>query len=257
MLPTAPMRIGVVPYSNALPLTFQLEGPLVFGTPAELEAKIHSGELDLALLPVMSLFGNPQLIGHFDCGVIQSSGLVESVGLFSKSPLPFTQEWGTNRVPRVWLTPDSVTSIALFQVLAHRHWGFRFAITPDRESADAVLLIGDEALLHARTPPWHYLDLGRGWQDFTGLPFIYATWVSRGPLSREFRVRLIAARELGTQSIDKIINLNQNIDHNLLRRYLMQSIRYFAGATSLQGLDLFHQYCRELDLVARGEREAS
>ena len=47
----------------------------------------------------------------------------------------------------------------------------------------ARLLIGDKVVTDA--PPTdrypHQMDLGEAWKDLTGLPFVYAMWMCRGP----------------------------------------------------------------------------
>ncbi|MFX8696347.1 MqnA/MqnD/SBP family protein, partial [Acinetobacter baumannii] len=45
-------------------------------------------------------------------------------------------------------------------------------------NADAILLIGDRAILPPREPflaPW---DLGEEWVQWTGLPVVFAMWVA-------------------------------------------------------------------------------
>ena len=53
------------------------------------------------------------------------------------------------------------------------------------QRADAALVIGDPAF--EIDPAKHgvtKIDLGAEWKALTGLPFVYAMWVGRGPVRR-------------------------------------------------------------------------
>src|SRR5438046_2383811 len=52
---------------------------------------------------------------------------------------------------------------------------------PLGEEADAKLLIGDAALRSAFEDPTPHHDLGRLWQERTGLPMVFAVWAVREP----------------------------------------------------------------------------
>ena len=45
--------------------------------------------------------------------------------------------------------------------------------------ADAVLLIGDRAMTVSHEPYHEVVNLGQAWNEFTGLPFVFALWVAR------------------------------------------------------------------------------
>ena len=98
--------------------------------------------------------------------------------LFSRVPWP--------SIRRIALDEGSRTSAALAQVLLRKKYSVKPDIVPlplDRSAeeveADAVLLIGDRAM-HACLPGFRFaFDLGEEWDDWTGLPFVYAVWAVR------------------------------------------------------------------------------
>ena len=46
-------------------------------------------------------------------------------------------------------------------------------------TADAVLVIGDRAMKVPHEPFCRVVDLAEAWQGMTGLPFVFALWVTR------------------------------------------------------------------------------
>jgi chorismate dehydratase len=57
------------------------------------------------------------------------------------------------------------------------------------------LLIGDEAL-EKRSQYSLVIDLGQAWWDITRLPFVFAVWQSRAPVSPALKAKIIKASEL-------------------------------------------------------------
>ena len=62
------------------------------------------------------------------------------------------------------------------------------------EETEARLLIGDKVVCEEPTGFPFQLDLGQAWQEFTGLPFVFATWVARQePLLSSMMIHRICA----------------------------------------------------------------
>src|SRR5205823_12220576 len=78
------------------------------------------------------------------------------------------------RIRSVAVTPESATSVVLTRVLLPEA-----EHVPLGEEAEAKLLIGDAALQSAFDDPTPHYDLGRLWQERTGLPMVYAVWACR------------------------------------------------------------------------------
>src|SRR5262249_2002073 len=148
------------------------QAELSLDLPSRLADRLAAGDLDVALIPVIEYFrgGNYTVVPDI---AIATRGPVLSVTLVSRVPWP--------DIRRVALAEGSRTSAALAQVLLQHRHGIRPAVAPlpidaDPEAVDAdtVLLIGDRAM-RACLPGFRFAyDLGQEWQDFTGLPFVYA-----------------------------------------------------------------------------------
>src|SRR4029079_4110598 len=100
---------------------------------------------------------------------VSSEGAVDSIQLVSRLPLERTRP--------VAVTPESATAVVLTKVLLPEA-----EHVPLGEDAEAKLLIGDAALKSAFEDPTPHYDLGRLWQERTGLPMVFAGWACPEPL---------------------------------------------------------------------------
>ena len=183
----AKARLGRIAYLNVLPIYFALENifsengfHLVRGTPAELNALMRRGEVDLGSISALEYgraFRDYVLLPDLS---ISAKGAVGSVILFSR--VPFSRLDG--RLIRVSAASASGAALVkvlmaeLFAVAPHYQTG-QLAGVPLAE-ADAVMAIGDEALaLKAAGIMPFELDLGQAWQELTGLPFVFGVWAVR------------------------------------------------------------------------------
>src|SRR4051812_16715465 len=181
----APVRVGAVSYFNASPLYYRLDefAPgvrLEMDVPSRLADRLAAGELDVALIPsVEYLRGAARGYEVLPGFAIAARGPVRSVKLFSRVP------WA--RVERLALDAGSRTSQALARVWLDAEHGVRPAVIeplpmglPVLESeADAVLVIGDRAMKVPEAPFLAVVDLAEAWNRMTGLPFVFAFWVTR------------------------------------------------------------------------------
>ncbi|MFQ5810710.1 MAG: menaquinone biosynthetic enzyme MqnA/MqnD family protein, partial [Armatimonadota bacterium] len=176
---TTRARIGAVPYLNAVPLVHALEHEggahdLTYAEPSVLAEQLRAGDIDVGLIPLMEY-----LAGTGRCVVrnvsISSRGPARSVKLFSNRP------WDEVRV--VAAHSASRSSAAMARVLLQEQYGHEVELrrmAPDvaemLRSADAAMLIGDPCLAATDVDAVHQMDLGAAWDDFAGLPFVYAVW---------------------------------------------------------------------------------
>jgi chorismate dehydratase len=242
--------VGVVPYLNAVPLADGLppEVRRVEAVPSELAARLRAGALDAALLPVAEHLqgaGGARL-GSFG---IASEGPVETVLLFVPDEDP--ARWPD----RVVVDPASRTSVNLLRCLLEDRYGlrgFRFekAPAPGPDPAartDAMtLVIGDAAFAHRGRWRGPVVDLGAAWTDWTGLPFVFATWVGRAglPLAEADALArtLDRAAEAGLARVDALAREHgpaHGMGEDDARRYLGRTIRYRIGERERAGLDRF------------------
>jgi len=245
-VPLAPMRVGSVPYLNAVPLTRGIEDQIVFAVPSRLAELLREAKLDAALVSVTEVLFN-DAYDVLDGIAVASLGEVKSVFLAHRKPLEETRE--------IFCDPASLTSVNLLKVLlAERGLRPDFAPLPDYGDApfrEAVLLIGDPALNFARAPHDHQIwDLGSAWSELTGLPFVYAVWaLRRGVDTVAIRRALREAKAFGLETIEHIVRERSEYDLEFRKDYLGWHIHFHLGTDEKLGLTKFIELLRKHGLV--------
>jgi len=259
----AKARLGRISYLNVLPIYFALEHlfaqngfKLVRGTPAELNALMRRGEIDLGSISAMEYgrsAGEYLLLPDLS---ISSGGPVGSVLLFSR--VPFRQLHGRT----VKVSAASASGAALLKVLMAR----RFEVQPEYQSgpldepaaseAAAVLAIGDEALRlkQAGLMPFE-LDLGEAWQELMGLPFVFGVWAVRRSFAQShpeaaaaLHRLLLKSRNWGLAALPALSRLaapSFGMSPAQILAYF-QKLDYALGPEHQQGLTAFFQYLADL-----------
>ena len=234
--------MGAVSYLNTKPLIYGFEKgimeneiDLIIDYPAKIAAALLNDEIDIGLVPVAIL---PEMKNYFIIGehCIGSEGEVASVCLFSEVPM--------EQIETVLLDYQSRTSVKLAQVLMKEFW----KINPVIKKADAdfrslitgttaAVVIGDRALEQRKISAYHY-DLALAWQQHTGLPFVFAAWISNKPLDEAFINRFNYANDFSLQHIDEIVATNPYPVFDL-KKYYVDYISYNLTAGKKAGLKLF------------------
>lgn len=236
------IRIGTVPYLNALPLIWTLDrSRIVAAPPSDLARLHHRDELDVSLLPVVEGFGRENLTFVPEVAVA-ARDRTDSVRLHLRRPIEEVQTVGLDR--------NSRTSNALLRVLFarkyKRHVTFVEHDPTARNNLDAALTIGDAAF---SVPTESSLDLGCEWRALTGKPFVFAVWMHRidHPKSGEIRRMLQEAKAAGVAQIEAIAaeeGPRRGLSVERARRYLTECIHYDLGPEELEGMELFRSWCR-------------
>ena len=256
---TAPVRLGAVGYLNARPLTWALDRApdrwaIRYDVPSVCAAALHSGEVDLGLIPSIEYLHSDDY--RFVPGVgIGSRGPVESVALYTRVPV--------EAIRSIALDTSSRTSVSLIKVLC-RH---RFRIDPSyvphgpdlaamTRDHDAGLLIGDPAFEANHVAlGLQKIDLGETWTAMTGLPFIYAAWTGRPGAIDAAGVRALQqAQAEGAAAPDAIAaeyGRGDPVRTTRAAAYLRDNVRYGLGADEATGLQLFLDYAADLGLAPR------
>jgi chorismate dehydratase len=252
------MRIGAVNYLNSKPLVYGLEqlapnDRLLFDLPSRLADSLSAGRLDVALIPSVEFFRTPGYTILSDA-CVACRGPVRSVKLHFRVP--------PQDVTRIALDEGSRTSAALARILLQELAG----VTPKRAplpigsdvndtDAEAVLLIGDRAMQSADGSFVEIWDLGQKWQEWTGLPFVFAMWVARSGLSTvELAGALAAARDRGVVHLADIAACEApplGIPAESALSYFRDSLHFTLGDPELKGLRRFYDLCVERDFVPR------
>jgi chorismate dehydratase len=258
-------RLGRISYLNVLPIYHALESRfeengfhLVRGTPAELNAGMHAGEVDLGSISAMEYgrsFKDYLLLPDLS---ISSRGPVGSVLLFSRRP------FGELSGRRVRVSAASASGAALVKVLLRE----LFQVKPDYyqgplagrplDEVEAVMAIGDEALRlkNEKVMPFE-LDLGEAWQELTGLPFVFGVWAVRRAFAeaepettRSLHRLLLRSMTWGLGTLEELSRIAAApfaMTPEQVVAYFRQ-LDYALGPEHELGLQTFFQY-----LLAQGE----
>ncbi|MGC4003950.1 MAG: menaquinone biosynthesis protein [Pirellulales bacterium] len=203
----AKLRIGAVSYLNTKPLVYGLAeaapfADVVFDYPSRLADRLRRAELDVALIPSIEFFQDPNYTIVSDA-CIGCRGPVLSVKLFSRTPL--------SEIRSLALDEGSRTSAALTKILLWERFGIRPHLEQlpvsseiDDTNADAVLLIGDRAIFSPTGRFAEVWDLGDEWCRWTELPFVFAMWVARPGVDVSAAAEaLTAARDRGVAHLPR------------------------------------------------------
>jgi chorismate dehydratase len=236
------IQVGIVNYRNTLPLLVGLEALHQKGVidlhknyPSAIAKDLIDGKIELGLVPVaiLPLLPNAKIVGKH---CIASRQTVASVCLFSNVPI--------HQVSTILLDYQSRTSVQLIKVLCKDYWKinveFQHADTDyisQIKNTTAGVIIGDRAFEHAANIAYQY-DLAEAWVALTGLPFVFAVWVSTTELSADFINQFDAANEIGLQNIDEVAKLH-HYEHYDLKKYFTQNIDYVLDDSKIKSLDLF------------------
>jgi predicted solute-binding protein len=233
------VRVGSVPYLNALPLTSALDCILTRLEPRALAQALRDGALDVALVPVMEVLDASSLYRVADGVAIGAKREVYSVYLRHTVPL--------SEIRSVALDAASKTSTELARIVLERFHNLRPEYRKPGEQADAVLMIGDPAIKYRRAHPEEkYLDLGAEWREHTGMPFVFAVWAMRLPLLKAwFTARgLRTAAKLGRAKRGKLAA--DDFERIYLREYLSNAL----GAEQKKSIALFGQMLAENERIS-------
>lgn len=223
------IRVGAVSYLNTKPLIYgfeqgkmQDEVELVIDYPANIASQLINEGIDIGLVPVAII---PFLKEHHIVSdyCIGCDGEVASVCLFSDVPL--------QQIETILLDYQSRTSVALLKMLLQEHWKISLKLIAGTENYEqdiagttAGLVIGDRALAQRLKSKYIY-DLGTAWKEMTGLPFVFAAWVSNKPVSEAFIAAFNEANAFGFLHLDEVISKNGFKEFDL-KSYYTQFVKF-------------------------------
>ncbi len=239
------LRISAVSYLNTFPFVFGLkESGLLQNFTLELDVpsicaeKLKNGLADVALIPVAALheMGHYHYISDYCIGAV---GPVKTVLLLSKVPL--------EQISHVALDFDSRTSVDLVKVLAKNHWkisphwtNLKSDQAVSMHEIESLVAIGDKTFKLRNNFRYVY-DLAEAWIDWTGLPFVFAVWVSRENLPDDTIFRFTRALAYGIshkrECIEYFRDKLPGCDDCLA--YLEHNISYEFDARKKAGLEKF------------------
>ena len=238
------VKLGRIGYVNMAPDFFRLDADVeeVVGVPTDLNKQLIAGELDVAPISSIEYARNADSLRLLPRLCVSSDGAVESIQLISKTPLA--------EVRTVAVTPESATSVVLTRVLFPNA-----ELVPleayASEQAEAKLLIGDAALRSAFEDPTPHHDLGRLWQERTGLPMVFAVWAAPEPTHPdlpELEEALVASLRAARANPEQLAHESAErygYPAGFLARYF-EKLRYRFGPRERAGLYTFLELARDV-----------
>jgi len=247
-----PLKIVAVSYLNTYPFVYGIKESgflqdyrLELAIPALCADRISSDGADIALVPAGALpvIGKVFPLSDYCIGAVNK---VKTVLLLSHQPL--------TKISTICLDFDSRTSVQLVKVLAKHHWkikpGYK-KLEPGEaaklNSGEAVVAIGDKTFAIRNQYPYQY-DLAEEWIQFTGLPFVFALWVSRMQLPEVITRPFTDALAYGVSHIPECLNyFSEKLppgEDSL--GYLLNNISFILDERKHQGLNLFLKYMQDL-----------
>ncbi len=239
------IRLGRISYVNMAPLFFELDADVeeVPGVPTELNQALLDGKVDLAPISSIEYARHAADLRILPRVCVSSEGAVDSIQLVSKAPL--------RSIRSVAVTPESATSVVLTRVLLPEA-----EHVPLGEEADATLLIGDAALKSMFEDPTPHYDLGRLWQEETGLPMVYAVFACADPAPEGIGTlerALLDAHETARanpEGLARAASERYGYPAGFLARYF-EKLRYRFGPRERAGLLTFFELARDAGQLER------
>lgn len=209
---------------------------LVPDYPSKVAQMLKSGQVDVALVPVALLPELPKysIVSEY---CIASDFEVASVCLFSEVPV--------DQITTVYLDYQSRTSVALATILMREFWGIQPELIHATDESyrtkiagtTAAVVIGDRALEQRRLSTYVY-DLASEWRAMTGLPFVFAVWVSLTPMTDEWIGEFNKVNAAGFQHLDEIAEQEKYPVYDL-KKYYRHNISYLLDDEKRKGMNRF------------------
>ena len=246
-------NISLISYLNSRPFLYGLENSPVrdeinisLDIPSKTAEKITTGQVDVGLVPVGALAGmkNYRIIGDFCIG---AEGPVRTVVLAGCVPI--------EEIRTVLLDYQSKSSVLLTRILARHHWKkeFRWENSGPGFEKTAIsgttagVVIGDRVFgIEKRYP--RIVDLASEWNDYTGLPFVFAVWVTMRPLPPDFLDLFNQSVSFGIGSVPEVEKLMQPFYPDVdIYDYFTRNINYVLDERKKEGMHRFLQLAEQLE----------
>ncbi len=247
------VRISIVNYTNTLPFKWALKRDAFLNKidlqediPSICAQKLKFGQVDLALVPVALI---PELDSYFieSDYCIGANGRVDSVKLYSSVPL--------HEIETITLDYQSKSSITLTRILVKFFWKLQVEYLEAKpgfeqqvKGKNAAVVIGDRTF--SLNGKYNYeFDLAEEWKKFTGLPFVFAAWLSTKKLPaafvNEFNRILKYGLDHTLQAVEEAPE-SGTFSKDQTLEYLTKRIDYQLDAGKREALDKFIGFIREL-----------
>ncbi len=235
--------VSIVNYYNTTPFLYGINHSdflshihLELDIPSVCAQKLKNKKVEIGLVPVAILpeLENYHIITDYCIGAV---GKVDSVKLFSEKPL--------EELTHVLLDYQSKTSVTLVQVLNKHFWKKNIQFINASEGFEkqisgttGAVIIGDRTF--GLNDYSYQYDLAEEWQKFTGLPFVFACWVSNVALEESFINEFNKTLAYGVNHIEESVieKPNKALGDKALD-YLKHKISYNLDADKRKAIETF------------------
>jgi chorismate dehydratase len=200
-------------------------------------------KVDIGLIPVAAALNLSEwhIVSDYCIG---ANGAVNSVFIFSNCDI--------HEIKTIQLDPQSRSSNNLAKVLMKNFWKVepqQIVNAPDyAQSTDqytAFVQIGDRTFGKKQQYKYVY-DLAEEWQKMTGLPFMFAAWISNKPIPQEFVDQFNIALKYGLDHRPELLKELPKRDDFDLEDYLMNKLDFTLTEDKKKALYLFLDYIKAL-----------
>lgn len=239
--------ISMIPYANLAPLR-QFGPPsgysFVYLDPRRSVQALIDNHVIAAAVPVGALTTLGDRVRCVGMYGVASCDAVESVMLFSK------HSWkDLGKEHKIYLSTHSETSIRLLHILLRRRKRDNVGIPKpvlDINDADAVLLIGDDALAFADSGSFKFAyDLAGLWYKAMGKPMVFARWVVNKNTGKGVKDALESWLDQIKRRQKSLVSASADIESSRLGIQKKDMLSYLKGirfalcSDDLAGQDLF------------------
>ncbi len=241
------LRLSLVSYANTLPFRYGVEtsaelleiSDVTFASPAQCAQNIITNKADIGLVPVGALpeIDEYSVVSDFCIG---AQGKVDSVMLYGEVPV--------SEMDSIVLDYQSRTSRELVKLLCDKHWKVNPEFLAGQSGFEntsvagtqGMLIIGDRTFDLKGKYPYEY-DLSQTWYEYTGLPFVFAVWISKNPIPEHVEQIFNGALKNGLQNLPEVAHCYKNLvppDFDL-PKYLTDRIDYNLDVKKRKAMQLF------------------
>ena len=259
-------KLGRLVYLNSAPLYYGIDQSpeilkqweIIPGVPATLNRMLAAGEIDVSAISAVEYARHQDEYYMIPDICLNSDGMVKSVLLISKFPIE------TLNGKKVALSTSSATGQALVRTLLKQDYYVDveyLEMAPDLElmmrTADACLLIGDDALLMRPHDEWIVYDLGLLWKEFCGYPVVFAVAAIRQDFVHQFpeasamiSAALKSSLQLGLKHIDVFGDYPEyrGIAQRITMKDYFSHLKYSFEQRQIDGLLFYYQQAAQLGL---------
>jgi chorismate dehydratase len=246
--------LGTLPYFFPLRKVFnEPNWQFVSGQPDELSSALSRGEVDVALVPPLTVAGKP-----FDYLVLSDlgyagNGHIKDALLFSDMLLDDMDEMTLS------LPEGSSTISGMIHVVLDRYLQYQNEFIMGWGNAEAFLLSGDSALRERILARYSYVyDVGDLWRHYTGKPMIYYLWIIKKRAMRKKKKLIIQFHRLLKQSLEvsrsdwsRIASLAEGYDwvKKPMFNQVWKKVEYDLSPGHFEGLNRFYEDCIEVGII--------